>query len=211
MMSLDKILLIPVCASLILLGWWWNEPRGDAAQDGFCKASVDAALVVPPIATNDWSYPNHVVLHPDGHFENTVGDTIAAMDTVHLWHNSHCYLFKGVDTLERLPFAQAKRQAAGIQIDLGGAGLGNGISLRVELDKQLYFKPQYLISYLFPYDSLEIKNLFCQLEINRASHQVGDTLVGRLDMRFEQTIYRNQRAGQPFQREIRGVFFAPVQ
>lgn len=41
--------------------------------------------------TKQWSYPWYIIKNEDGSFENTMGETVTAEDTAHIYFTSTCY------------------------------------------------------------------------------------------------------------------------
>ncbi len=75
---LKWILFGPILA-LLLVGRsfgaaWWSVPLEGQPAQMWSPVDYDPKLTDPFFKSEEWSYPWHIIKHPDGHFEDTTSD-----------------------------------------------------------------------------------------------------------------------------------------
>ncbi len=161
---------------------------------------------------NDWVYPWYVIKHDDGHFENILGEGITEIDTTKIYCQSYCYSLVEEDTISRLKFAEAQQVGQTVFIKLFDESASNNETLELEVIDFEKFNPTYKLNLVFPHDSVVINFLRKEFEIKKKNYQIGDDLVGKVDMEFEQKIYRKgKKQTNAIVKKISGIFKVKIE
>ncbi len=178
----------------------------------------DPHLKMPEKNADDWSYPWYMIKHVDGHFENTMSDTIQAEDTLRLYHNAHCYTYddqtatNAKNYRSRLPFAEAKRSEDTLKLKIHDFSASNYELLHLNIYGGKY-KMTYRTSYVYLYQDIEFDYLNSALVLQkRPPYQPGDTLKGALTLELNETIiFEDGKSNPPSSRLIKGTFEVEVE
>jgi len=172
--------------------------------------SIDTTKKIPDINLDNWSYPWYMIKHTDGHFENTLGETITKKDTIKLIHNAVCFSFIKRNHIYKEPnsnlrFAESAIHNDTLRIRLFDESASNWEELSIKIKDQ-EFKMDYKISYVFPYKEIKYEFINQSVTINTLPpFELGQTIKGELEVEFKETIIKEEDA-TTYTKMITGTF-----
>ena len=186
------------------------------AQNKWDKWVLNEHLDVPAIAADDWSYPWYVVEYEEGKFENTLGDSITAQDTIHQIHNSKCftYVLKN-DKMEpeprsRLPICEALWRNDTLLIGIFDFSASNSEAVEIAV-KGDRFLMAYQVNYVVPYKKIEFETLSRRLVLNQSAFEKGRILKGEIHLEIKETIFSESGKKSSSNKLIEGTFEVKIE
>jgi len=188
-------------------------PKKKTFNTDWTPIIFDENFTTPKIEEDDWSYPWYVIKHQDGHFENTMADTILPKDTIHQIHNSRCYsFFKKKNILDkeahdRLKFCEAKIKMDSLNIEIYDMSASNGEIIFLTIVNN-HFKLKYNTAYVFPYKNIEFTYYNQYLKINKKPPYLKDDIIfGEIKTEFEESIiFEKDKTTSTKTKVIKGTF-----
>lgn len=150
------------------------------------EIEIQSNLETPAIDSTAWFYPWYVIKHRDGHFENTLGESISKTDTAHLVQNTSCeinYQWADKQYVYPLKQATAKQKDDTLFISIIDESASNYECLEIKiLDGK--FRLNYDKIYVIPTQRQEVLCLSQRLILNQGRYEVGERIKGKIEAEF---------------------------
>lgn len=190
---MTKLIFIPILFLLGTIVFFQGEIIPN--NDKWCKYIIDVNLKTPAIDSSKWTYPWYMIKHQDGHFENTLGESIMSSDTAHLIHNSRCILQTEIhysnDRINSdLKFAKAILVNDTLQIKIYDESASNWNHVTINVVKRK-FNLNYKANYVFPYKRIDYQIEKKSLILNsKPPFKKGEIIKGSVEIELQETIVK---------------------
>jgi hypothetical protein len=202
--------LVPLVLGQAFGAKWRDPPPGQPVQIR-SQVNYDPKLSDPFFESNEWSYPDNIVKHPDGHFEDTSGGKRPKKEPPHVKHTANC--FSTFDVGKHLVKFCEARLLDGNTIELliheKNVPFLEGLHVRI---RNGMFTCQYWgLRDVSPADAVFMWTTKRQkLTLEKKSYRKGDVIKGRIDFECVQEItnpkYVEKHGKMPETIQVYGVF-----
>jgi hypothetical protein len=152
------------------------------SKQSFSKISFGKTLIDTMSFHKKWDYPWYIVTDENGKpAENTLGDSISANDTVHLYYTADCETdHQGLHTVR---YCDASLKNGIITLKFGPElpAYAGELSVIIKGDQ---FRCEYEASYPAPTQNISWQIISQQLLLEKTNYKSGETIKGHIHVEF---------------------------
>jgi len=158
----------------------WEPPSGQPEQMR-SKVDYDPKLSDPFFESNEWSYPDNIIKHPDGHFEDTGSDINPEEEPPHVMHTAKC--FSTFDIGEHLvKFCEARLLNRNtIELVLHESNVPFYEKLHVRIRNGMFTCQYWGVRDIPPHRGFIWTTKRQELTLDKKVYRKGDVIKGRID------------------------------
>ena len=214
--TLKWMLLGPVLALLPLgvsFGAEWPAPPPGQPEQMWSRIDYDPNLSDPFFESNEWSYPSHIIKHPDGSFEDTSSDKRPAEEPPHVKHTAKC-LSISMGAAHPVEFCEARLlDVNAMDLFIHNSGPGYHDALRVRIRNGMFTCQYWTLYKQYIPGPLIWTTKRQSLTLDKKAYRSGDVIKGKIDFECldEQFSKHLERDAHPVTINLYGVFKTVVE